>query len=570
MRRFITLIFILFIVEVNTQAQSCLPEGITFTTQAQIDSFQVDYPGCTEIEGDVTIEGDDIVNLNGLNVLTHIGGDLNIGWDFNDFPLTSLIGLESLTSIGGTLEIFGTTELSSLTGLNNLTTIGNSLYISFTEALQDLSGLESLETVGNDLAIHGDDDLMNLTGINNLTHIGGNLFISFNHILEDISGLENLNFVGGSLEISSNDWLNSLTGLENIDAASVHQLTICRNSELYDCDIQSICEYLASPNGAINIYRNHSGCNNPSEIAGACGVELSCLPFGNYYFLTQADIDNFQANYPDCSELVGYVEIGGSNIHNLYGLNSVSTIEGNVMINNNDSLCSLSGLDSLNYIEGRLSIGYWEGIYNQSLTSLNGLEGLDSIGGNLEIIRNPVLVSLAGLTNLTSLRETLTLIENDSLRSLAGLDNINPTFIHGLHIDGNSSLSICEIQSVCDYLAIPGGWSYIGNNAAGCNSPEEVIAACEVGLDEPTVVYRQSSISIYPNPSSNVITIELLSNKPMKNTFLTIYYLSGQELSSYRFLDKQMVLDVSALPKGIFLVKVKDDRTVEVGKFVKQ
>jgi len=33
-------------------AQSCLPQGITFTTQAQIDNFQPIYPYCTEIEGD--------------------------------------------------------------------------------------------------------------------------------------------------------------------------------------------------------------------------------------------------------------------------------------------------------------------------------------------------------------------------------------------------------------------------------------------------------------------------------------------------------------------------------------
>jgi len=45
-------------------SQGCLPEGITFTTQAQIDSFPINYPGCTEIEGDVGIVGDDIYNLN--------------------------------------------------------------------------------------------------------------------------------------------------------------------------------------------------------------------------------------------------------------------------------------------------------------------------------------------------------------------------------------------------------------------------------------------------------------------------------------------------------------------------
>ena len=59
-------------------SQSCLPEGITFSSQAQIDSFQNNYPGCTEIEGDVIISGASIYNLNGLGVLNTIGGDLSV------------------------------------------------------------------------------------------------------------------------------------------------------------------------------------------------------------------------------------------------------------------------------------------------------------------------------------------------------------------------------------------------------------------------------------------------------------------------------------------------------------
>ncbi|MEE4260632.1 MAG: YCF48-related protein, partial [Bacteroidales bacterium] len=100
----------------------CLPEGITFTTQEQIDNFQTDYPGCTEIEGDVFIGAwepmSNISNLNGLNVLTTIGGNLNIeGSD----ALSSLTGLGNLTSIGGYLNIFGNDSLTSLTSLESLT-----------------------------------------------------------------------------------------------------------------------------------------------------------------------------------------------------------------------------------------------------------------------------------------------------------------------------------------------------------------------------------------------------------------------------------------------------------------
>ena len=57
----------------------CLKEEIIFYFQEQIDSFQTNYPNCTEIEGDVIINGLDITNLNGLSALTSIGGNLEIG-----------------------------------------------------------------------------------------------------------------------------------------------------------------------------------------------------------------------------------------------------------------------------------------------------------------------------------------------------------------------------------------------------------------------------------------------------------------------------------------------------------
>ncbi len=79
--------------------QTCLPSGITFTTQQQIDDFATDYPGCTEILGEVFIEGDtgtEILNLNGLTQIESIGDNLSI---FNNDTLLSLSGLENVNSI---------------------------------------------------------------------------------------------------------------------------------------------------------------------------------------------------------------------------------------------------------------------------------------------------------------------------------------------------------------------------------------------------------------------------------------------------------------------------------------
>ena len=107
---------------------SCLPQGITFSTQAEIDNFQTNYPNCTQIEGDVAIGGNDITNLNGLNVLTNFGGSLTV----YSTALNNLTGLDNVTSVGGDLrigEFNGITcnenyLLTSLSGLGALTAVG--------------------------------------------------------------------------------------------------------------------------------------------------------------------------------------------------------------------------------------------------------------------------------------------------------------------------------------------------------------------------------------------------------------------------------------------------------------
>ena len=64
MKKLTILVIILISFQFTASSQTCLPEGITFSTQAQIDNFPYNYPGCTEIEGYVVILGDEINNLS--------------------------------------------------------------------------------------------------------------------------------------------------------------------------------------------------------------------------------------------------------------------------------------------------------------------------------------------------------------------------------------------------------------------------------------------------------------------------------------------------------------------------
>ena len=266
MKNLTLLIFALLFVQITTFSQPCLPEGITFFSQEEIDNFQTNYPNCTEIEGTVWVGGYDITNLNGLSVLTSIGGALYI----QCFFLTSLTGLDNLTSIGGNLYIEESDALTNLTGLDNVTSIGGEwIYIGLNNGLTSLTGLEGLTSIVGALYIGG-NTLTSLTGLDNVTSIGGYLRIGGNWNLSSLAGLDNLTSIGAYLSIVDNDALTSLSGLDNINAGTITDLTIKDNISLSTCEVQSICDYLVSPNGTIEIHNNAPGCNSPEEVEEAC------------------------------------------------------------------------------------------------------------------------------------------------------------------------------------------------------------------------------------------------------------------------------------------------------------
>jgi len=307
---FITLSLILALNQVFPQ--SCLPQGITFSLQSQIDDFQVNYPDCIEIEGDVTIIYDNIQHLDGLNVLEAIGGTLTIdgcddltditglsnityvGGDFfieNTTQLESLEGLSSLIEVGGMLHIQNNTALVSLNGFDNLQTIQGILFVGSHQNLVSFQGLENLEEIHGDLLVFN-NDMVSLDGLTSLTHISGRLSIEYNNIqdigipslvsvgddlnvfyspeLESITGFDNLETVGGNLNIWHNVNLTDISGFAGIDATSIANLYISENILLRECAIQSVCDYLADPGGSVQILINGPGCNNEEEVIEAC------------------------------------------------------------------------------------------------------------------------------------------------------------------------------------------------------------------------------------------------------------------------------------------------------------
>jgi len=179
----------------NSQSQSCLSGGITFSSQNQIDQFSTQYPNCTQINGTVliieTYHGE-IQSLDGLSQLTHIDGDLRIA---NNGELVNLAGLQNVKSINGSILIFENDSLASLTHLQGIETIKGFLSVGKNEILESLDGLDNIFYAISDLRIFANPLLSNCSLSNLCTYLsnGGNHTISGNALgcvnSQDISSI---------------------------------------------------------------------------------------------------------------------------------------------------------------------------------------------------------------------------------------------------------------------------------------------------------------------------------------------------------------------------------------------
>ncbi|HRI61126.1 MAG TPA: T9SS type A sorting domain-containing protein [Saprospiraceae bacterium] len=330
-------------------AQTCPGAPLTLSTQAQVNNFPTNYPGCTEVGVSITISGSNITNLNGLTQLQSITKSLfiincssltslaglsnlsNIGVELtidNCDALTTLNGLQSLPFIGGTLTLTGNALLNNLTALNGVDHVNGSIDITQNPALTSLAGLDNVEFCGRYLQITNNNGLTSLNSLTAITEVGNNvntngryLSIGSNPNLTTLNGLNNLVSVGTDFDIANNAKLASLNAFADLatigghfsitgnalltsilDFASISSigngLTISNNNILTDCEAQGICDYLDGP-GPAAISNNDPGCNSVAQVEAEC---LLLLPVELAFIYARRNDDGILLEWQTASE----------------------------------------------------------------------------------------------------------------------------------------------------------------------------------------------------------------------------------------------------------------------------
>lgn len=195
--------------------------------------------GYSEITGNLYIYSSP-PTLEGLESLTTVGGDLYI----NSSYLTHVDQLENLTSIGGHLEVYGSTQLTNLDGLSNLTEVGRDLSVMFTIALSDLDGLNAVERVGGSLRIESNAVIERIDGLNALEEVESGVYIEGNPLMTSVGGLSALTTIGSDLQLKNNAALASLTGLGSLSSVGSHA-EIMSNPSLCQSQVEATLDGVA-------------------------------------------------------------------------------------------------------------------------------------------------------------------------------------------------------------------------------------------------------------------------------------------------------------------------------------
>ena len=129
---------------------------------------------------------------------------------------------------------------------------------------------------------------------------------------------------------------------------------------------------------------------------------------------------------------------------------------------------------------------------------------------------------------------------------------------------GNAGFS-AEGAAYTSLAFSPSGQPYVAyRNWSSKNATVMKYDSVYIGLSESQL----SGLFLYPNPVKDKITIET-SGIPTQCQ-LSIVDVRGNQINTRNFCEPKLHIDVSALPHGVYFVRLTGERTVLVGKFVKQ
>jgi len=188
----------------------CEANGTTLADDLDIELPQdiTDFcdAGHAILDGDLTVESTRLINLDGLECLCQVNGDITI---HSNSYLYDIDGLTNLKYVLGSFTISSDSGMVDADGVDTLRWVGDDFTISNVSALGgptdgDLAGFDSLRAVGGGFTIETTSSIVHISGFQTLASITEDFSLYNNSVLADVTGFPVLDTVYGDVEITSN------------------------------------------------------------------------------------------------------------------------------------------------------------------------------------------------------------------------------------------------------------------------------------------------------------------------------------------------------------------------------
>ena len=155
--------------------------------------------------------------------------------------------------------------------------------------------------------------------------------------------------------------------------------------------------------------------------------------------------------------------------------------------------------------------------------------------------------------------------QQGGIYSYSGINPANPfqTFIIDTVINQNQN-GLRTVPVLYDFKNDGNMDMIVGNTRGGLNF--YTMGAGYLGLNNNL---PEIDFSLYPNPASNFINIEL-DQSAYRNNSMKIYNLLGELITEKRVSTSRISLDVSNYPKGVYLININSEQGNKTKRFIVQ
>lgn len=390
------------------RAYAVFPKGnSTYQTEVIYGNDVIYTPSTTRTyEGNILLDSQEKVNDLGSKGYTTIIGSITVGGTASD--LTPLYGIEYIDKY---LYIEGS-QISNLKGLEKIETL-ECLAIKKSN-IQSLQGLNNLKNLSS-ITIDNCDALFDFTGLGRITESSSIRILNCDN-LQTLKGFDYITKITNYLEISNNNSLSSTNALNNLkEIVSTYpiswyeksKLIIKNNRSLITLDgfsnLTYVNEVYITNNYSLTVFKGFDNITSVDLLSITYNNQLSQLSgFKNTTTISTLNIEN-NNKLESINCFANVKNINYLNIYNneklakLAGLENIQKLV-NLRILNNNSLASLDGLEGLTQITDNMYAITIIGNYN--LKSIAGLSNLKYVGGDFQIISNPLLFDFCPLKKL--------------------------------------------------------------------------------------------------------------------------------------------------------------------------